>query len=81
MRRPPSLPGAIADFLVKLTPGYGVQADAYLTMLSSGSSKYPIDLLKDAGVDMTTSQPFNAAIQEMNQVIDQIEAILKKQGK
>ena len=36
--------------------------DAYLKMLSAGSSKYPIDLLKDAGVDMTTSAPFNAAI-------------------
>jgi len=31
--------------------------DAYINMLSSGSSKYPIDLLKDAGVDMTTSAP------------------------
>ena len=40
--------------------------DAYLKMLSSGSSKYPIDLLKDAGVDMTTSAPFKAAMHEMN---------------
>jgi oligoendopeptidase F len=49
--------------------------DAYLKMLSSGSSKYPIDLLKDAGVDMTTSAPFNAAIREMNAVMDEIERI------
>src|SRR3954466_15698902 len=28
--------------------------DAYLKMLSSGSSKYAVELLKDAGVDMTT---------------------------
>ena len=49
--------------------------DAYLTMLSSGSVKYPIDLLKDAGVDMTTSQPFNAAIREMNTIMDEIERI------
>ena len=40
--------------------------DAYLKMLSAGSSKYAIDLLKDAGVDMTTSAPFDAAIAEMN---------------
>jgi len=46
-------------------------------MLSSGSSKYPIDLLKDAGVDMTTSAPFNAAMSEMNRVMDEIEALLK----
>jgi len=51
--------------------------DAYLTMLSSGSSKYPIDLLKDAGVDMTTSAPFQASIKEMNAVIDEMEKLLK----
>jgi len=52
--------------------------DAYLTMLSSGSSKYAIDLLKDAGVDMTTSAPFNAAVADMNAVMDEMEALLKK---
>ena len=54
------------------------ERDAYIKMLSSGSSKYPIDLLKDAGVDMTTSAPFNAAIAEMNGIMDQMEAILNK---
>jgi oligoendopeptidase F len=52
--------------------------DAYLKMLSSGSSKYPIDLLKDAGVDMTTSAPFNAAIREMNTIMDEMERIYAK---
>jgi len=52
--------------------------DAYLTMLSSGSSKYAIDLLRDAGVDMTTSAPFNAAMADMNGVMDEMEALLKK---
>jgi len=50
--------------------------DAYLKMLSSGSSKYPIDLLKDAGVDMTAAGPFNAAIQEMNGIMDEMEKLL-----
>jgi oligoendopeptidase F len=49
--------------------------DAYLRLLSSGSSKYPIDLLKDAGVDMTTSQPFDAAMREMNRIMDEMEGI------
>ena len=49
--------------------------DAYLKLLSSGSSKYPIDLLKEAGVDMTTSQPFEAAMREMNRIMDEIEQI------
>jgi len=51
--------------------------DAYLAMLASGSSKYPIDLLRDAGVDMTTSAPFRAAMREMNAVMDQIERLLR----
>src|SRR5258705_5230482 len=31
----------------------------YLTFLSAGGSKYPIELLKDAGVDMTTDEPLD----------------------
>ena len=55
--------------------------DAYLAMLSSGSSKYPIDLLKGAGVDMTTSGPFNAAIKEMNGIMDEMEKLLVEKPK
>ncbi|HEY2953917.1 MAG TPA: oligoendopeptidase F [Candidatus Eisenbacteria bacterium] len=51
--------------------------DAYLDMLRAGSSKYPIDLLKDAGVDMTTPAPFRAAMLEMNAVMDEMDKLLK----
>ena len=50
--------------------------DAYLGMLAAGSSKEPIALLKDAGVDMTTPAPFKAAMREMNSVMDEIEKLL-----
>lgn len=50
--------------------------DAYLNMLASGSSKEPIPLLRDAGVDMTTSGPFRAAMAEMNSVMDEMEKLL-----
>ncbi|MBK6453918.1 MAG: oligoendopeptidase F [Proteobacteria bacterium] len=49
--------------------------DAYLRLMSAGSSKYPIELLRDAGVDMTTSEPFNAAMREMNLIMNEIERI------
>jgi oligoendopeptidase F len=52
--------------------------DAYIKFLSAGSSKYPIDLLKDAGVDMTTPAPFKAAMDQMNKIMDEIEAIVSK---
>jgi oligoendopeptidase F len=55
--------------------------DAYLKMLSAGSSKYAIDLLKDAGVDMTTSTPFDTAIAEMNATMDELEKILARMNK
>lgn len=55
--------------------------DKYLQFISAGGSDYPIELLKKAGVDMTSSEPFDKAIASMNHIMDEIEAILKKQGK
>ena len=54
--------------------------DGYLKMLSAGSSRYAFDLLKDAGVDLTTSAPFQAAMREMNRIIDEMEDILARRG-
>jgi oligoendopeptidase F len=49
--------------------------DKYITLLSSGSSQYPIELLRNAGVEMTTSAPFDAAMREMNRIMDEMEKI------
>ena len=53
----------------------------YMNFLSAGSSEYPIDLLKNAGVDMTTSDPFDKTIESMNKVMDEIEEILDRKNK
>ncbi len=50
----------------------------YLTFLGSGTSKYPIELLKDAGVDMTTDEPLDLTIRKMNGVMDEIERLLAR---
>jgi len=50
--------------------------ERYLEFLSSGCSDYPIELLKKAGVDMTTDVPFNNAIANMNRIMDEIEEVL-----
>ena len=55
--------------------------DRYLRLLEAGGSKYPIDLLKAAGVDPTTSVPFDAAMKEMNTVLEEMENIIARQGK
>ena len=50
----------------------------YLTFLGSGGSKYPIDLLKDAGVDMTSDEPLTLTMQKMNRVMDEMEKLIAK---
>jgi oligoendopeptidase F len=50
--------------------------ERYLRFLSAGGSKYPIDLLRDAGVDMTTDEPLDLTIKEMNRVMDEMEKLV-----
>ncbi len=50
----------------------------YMQLLSSGGSDYPIELLKRAGIDMTTSLPFDLTMKKMNRAMDEIEQILAK---
>ncbi len=61
--------------------GSSATRDRYLQMLSSGGSDFPVELLKRAGVDMTTPAPFQAAMGDMNETMDQMEAILGRQAK
>ncbi len=53
----------------------------YLDFISAGGSDYPVEILKKAGVDMTTSGPFEKTMITMNRTMDEIEAILSRQGK
>jgi oligoendopeptidase F len=62
----------------KVVAGDAQATKNYLTFLGSGGSKYPVDLLKDAGVDMTTDEPLDLTIRKMNEVMDEMEAILAK---
>ncbi len=48
----------------------------YLTFLNSGGSDSPIELLKKAGADLTTNDPFDKTIASMNKVMDEVEKIL-----
>jgi len=68
---------SLAEKVMNKEPG---AVEKYLKFLSSGGSDYPINLLKSAGVDMTTSVPFEKTIEAMNKVMDEIETILDKKG-
>jgi oligoendopeptidase F len=62
----------------KVKSGDPAATARYLAFLSAGGSKYPIDLLKDAGVDMTTDEPLDLTIKTMNRVMDEMETILAR---
>ena len=50
----------------------------YLELISAGGSDYPIALLRRAGVDMTTREPLELTLGQMNRVMDEVERLLDK---
>jgi oligoendopeptidase F len=50
--------------------------DRYLKFLSSGSSDYSIELLKKAGVDMTSPEPIRQALQLFDSHLTQMEELI-----
>ena len=49
----------------------------YIQFLSGGCSKSPIDLLKGAGVDMTSPEPVNQALDLFGKLLDEMEALME----
>jgi oligoendopeptidase F len=52
----------------------------YIQFLSGGNSKYPIDLLKGAGVDMTKPTAIEASMKKFGELVDELEKLLKQTG-
>lgn len=48
----------------------------YKKFLSSGCTDAPVELLKIAGVDLTTGAPIDAALSKMGEIIDELEALV-----
>jgi oligoendopeptidase F len=66
---------ASAALAEKLAAGDRGAKERYLTFLGAGGSKYPIDLLRDSGVDMTTDEPLELTMAKMNRVMDEVEGM------
>jgi oligoendopeptidase F len=64
---------AIARRILDGEPG---ALDAYLEFLSNGSSAYPIDLLKEAGVDLSKPEPIQATCDLLAELVRELEALL-----
>ncbi|MEM8679035.1 MAG: oligoendopeptidase F [Planctomycetota bacterium] len=56
--------------------GGDAELQDYLGFLKGGCSKYPIDLLRDAGVDMERPQPVNAALRHFEKLVHELETLL-----
>lgn len=52
--------------------------DRYLEFLKSGGSDYPIELLKNAGVDMTSPAPVRDALKRFEEVLDEFEKLINE---
>ncbi len=56
--------------------GGKAEVDAYRNFLKSGGSRFPLDSLKAAGVDMRSPEPVNRALKHFAAMVDKLEAEL-----
>jgi oligoendopeptidase F len=54
--------------------------ERYLGLLQAGGSRYPYELLADAGVDLATPEPYRALTRRLDWAMNEIEAILTRAG-
>jgi oligoendopeptidase F len=54
------------------------ERDAYMGMLKSGGKDYPINLLREAGVDMTTKDPYDKAFKRFDNLVTEMEKIMAR---
>ena len=52
--------------------------DKYLAFLKAGKSDYPINVLKQAGVDMNSPEPVLKTIKKMNELLDEMEKLMNE---
>ncbi len=52
--------------------------DRYLGLLSAGGSKFPLDLLRDAGIDMSKPEPIKAALKQFDDMVAEMETIYER---
>jgi oligoendopeptidase F len=52
------------------------ELEDYLGFLKGGGSKWPLDLLRDAGVDMEKPAPVETALRRFGELVDQLEELV-----
>jgi oligoendopeptidase F len=67
---------ASAYFYQQVSTGGVAARDNYLGVLKAGGSDYPVEVLKKAGLDMTTPAPYRALVDRFSKTLDAVEALL-----
>ena len=60
----------------RVLAGGAAELEAYLNFLRAGCSKAPLDLLRDAGVDMATPAPVETALAHFEQLVAELDELL-----
>jgi len=66
---------AAAYFAEKLGQGDAAARERYFTLLKAGGSDEPYKLVKAAGVDLASPEPYRAVVRRMNRLMDELEAL------
>jgi oligoendopeptidase F len=67
----------LSDKIARKEPG---ALEAYYRFLRTGSSDYAVEVLKKAGVDMTTPEPVARTIKLFGELVDQLEQLLNEKA-
>ena len=69
---------ALAEMVLN---GSEKERDAYINMLKSGGKDFSINILKEAGVDMTTKEPYEKAFKRFDYLVSEMEKIMARLNK
>jgi oligoendopeptidase F len=59
----------------RILDGDSETLQSYLTFLRSGSSDYPLELLKKTGVDLTTPEPIENAMKKFSELVEEFSVL------
>lgn len=59
----------------KVLKGGGKEKERYLCFLQSGGSRYPLELLKEAGVDLSSPEPVEIALNQFERLLTEFEEL------
>jgi oligoendopeptidase F len=63
----------LAKMILDNKPG---AKEAYIEFIKTGTSDYPVNILKKAGIDFTTTEPYDYTLKIFADLVDQFEELL-----